>query len=618
MCGFAGECVFDGTASTEITDRMARRILHRGPDEQQHRCSPDGRVAISFNRLAIIDPQGSSQPMTTADGSAMLACNGEIYNYQALRKQTAYPYVTKGDTEVALAVLTRHGSEGVAELDGMFAMAYYNLASGELLLARDRVGQKPLWIATLEDRIVFASELKAILEHPGVSKDVDPESILYYLTMGTIPGPRSIYKSVQKLPPASVLHVRDGRVRQEVYWSPPTGAGQNPSTQEQIKEQLRRSVSGHMLSDVPMGALLSGGLDSAVIVATMCELTGDPSQVRTFSAGFEDRDYDERRDARRVAAHLGTQHTELEVVAEKEDMAGVIVGMHDEPFADSSAIPMSWICRAAREHVTVCLTGDGGDEIFGGYDRYRALQLADALPLHKYMLLRFAAWMARPFASGTDRSRIHRLVRFSDALIDPAPIQYFRWRSLFDPADLGRLVCEEFVADMNPEGPMEWFTALYEESEFETEAGRAQRHDLLTYLPDDVLRKTDIASMASSLELRAPFLDHKLVEMGLSLPIDRRMDAKRGKLSIRELFRGVLPESTLQGRKRGFGVPLCGWLRGSMREEMVDTLTKRSFLDQNIINPAAIAGLMNDHLSGKRDQSHRLWSLMVLARWLSQ
>ena len=618
MCGFAGEFCFEGTASTEITDRMARKILHRGPDEQQHRLSPDGRLAISFNRLAIIDPAGSSQPMATADGSAILACNGEIYNYKALRERTAYPYSTQGDMEVALAVLHRHGSEGLAELEGMFAMAYYNSSSGELLLARDRIGQKPLWIAQLTDRIVFASELKSMLEHPEVKQDLDPESILYYLTMGTIQAPRSIYKNIQKLPPATMLHVRQGRVRQETYWSPPIRCSKNPPTQEQIQGQLKKSVSGHMLSDVPIGALLSGGLDSAVIVATMCELAGDPSQVRTFSAGFEDREYDEREDARRVAAHLGTQHTELQVVVNTEDMTGSIVDMYDEPFADSSAIPMSWICRAAREHVTVCLTGDGGDEVFGGYDRYRALQLADALPLHKYMLLRLAAWMARPFASGTDRSRIHRLVRFSDALIDPAPLQYFRWRSLFDPADLGRLVCGDFLSDMNPEGPMEWFTGLYEESEDETETGRAQRHDLLTYLPDAILRKTDIASMASSLELRAPFLDHKLVEMGLSLPIERRMDSKRGKVSIRELFRGVLPESTRVGRKRGFGVPLCRWLRGPLRDEMVDILTKRSFLEQNIINPEAIAGLMNDHLSGKRDQSHRLWSLMVLARWLAR
>ena len=617
MCGFAGEFVYDGAASIQRTDAMADLLAHRGPDDVGHCLLGDGKVALSFRRLSVIDPAGSQQPMLSADGHGGLVFNGEIYNHPALREELrARPFLTRGDTEVVLAACETWGEDAPRHLEGMFAFAFYDGRRDELLLARDRIGQKPLWYAALPDRLIFASEAKALLAHPACPRAINAESFLLYLTMGYCPARMSIWDSVRKVMPSEILRIGPQGVKADRYWAPARTVESPPARREDLGEILKTAVSSHLLSDVPLGALLSGGIDSATVVSLMCEATGDPAGVRTFTAGFGDPTYDERADARRIAEHLGTTHTELVVEPSPDGAVDEILAHYDEPFGDSSALPTAMICRAAREHVTVALTGDGGDEIFGGYDRYRALLLADTMRPWQYLLARMGAAIIRPFARGGDRSRLRRWLRFADALTLPPAVQYFRWRALFGPADLARLLTADYRRSVDVDAPMEWFTDLYEDADFTDEPAHAQRHDVLTYLPDDLLVKTDIASMASSLELRAPLLDPNVVEVGMSLPLSERLDWHEGKKALRSLMRDRLPVETLGGRKKGFGVPVAGWLRGPMRDEMVSILTDRQLLDLGIFEPSALAGLMNDHLGGRQDYSHRLWALMVLARFL--
>ena len=624
MCGFAGEFIFqDSLAEFDVVRAMADRLAHRGPDEQGEWLSPEKRCALASRRLAVIDPPRSHQPMTDADGRLAVAFNGEIYNFPELRDELAADGVelrTASDTEVLLHLYRRHGPGMLDKLQGMFAFAIYDSLQRSLLLARDRLGQKPLWYAFGIDRVIFASEAKALLAHPDIRGDLRRISITSYLTIGYVPAPETIWSDILKLPPAHCLAVTERPTRPRRYWH--CQAVQIPSDPaqqiEMIRERLRSSVRARLVSDVPLGALLSGGLDSAIIVALMSEAAGDAGGVKTFTAGFADDAYDERPVARQLALHCKTDHTELLVEPDPAGALDRIVEMYDEPFADSSALPMHLICQAARRHVTVALAGDGGDEVFGGYDRYRALMLAGRMRPLRYALTRLAAALARPFARRSERSRLTRFLRFADALPLPAAMQYFRYRSLFDADDLQFLLADEFAESLDLHEPTRWFCELYESGDAPDEVVRGQRSDLATYLPDDLLVKADIASMASGLELRAPMLDPDVVQLGLSLPLEAKLSASRGKVLLRAAVADLLPREIVDQPKRGFGVPLARWLRGELREEMKATLLDRSPATTGIFRGEAIEGLINDHLAGKRDYAHRLWALMVLARWLAR
>jgi len=350
----------------------------------------------------------------------------------------------------------------------------------------------------------------------------------------------------------------------------------------------------------------------------MARAVGQTGGVRTFTAGFEDSLYDERPAARLLAQHFGTRHTELLVKAQPRRILGEILAMYDEPFADSSAVPTYLICQAARQHVTVALTGDGGDEVFAGYDRYRAIDLAQRIGPARYLAVRLAATLARPFAPRHERSRWRRLLRFAEALPYPYATQYLMYRSIFQAQDLRRLFTDEFAEAHDLAGPSEWFTELYEKPDRLEEIARAQRHDLLTYLPDDLLVKADIASMAVSLELRSPMLDHRLVDLGLSLPVSLKISSGRGKAVLRKAFSHLLPPQILASPKRGFAVPLARWLREDLRDTLTETLLDASLDRKGIFRRESLIGLLNDHLSGRDDHSHRLWALLVLARWLGE
>ncbi|HUT60210.1 MAG TPA: asparagine synthase (glutamine-hydrolyzing) [Phycisphaerae bacterium] len=624
MCGFAGEFIFaGGRADLERARRMASLLAHRGPDSAGEFLSADGRCAIGFRRLAVIDPAGSDQPMSTADGAVTLACNGEIYNYRELRRDLAAEgatFRTAGDVEVLLPLYERHGAELTQHIEGMFAFAIYDATRQRLLLVRDRLGQKPLWYAVLPDRVVFASEAKALLAHPLVDRRVDMAALTYYLTMGYIPAPRSAWAGIRKLGPAEALEVSDRVCEPRRYWSPEPACV--PADQRALidltRDRLARSVEAHMVSDVPLGALLSGGLDSSIVVALMCKSVGRAGGVRTFTAGFEQDEFDERPYARLVAERFRTEHTELVVRPDPVGLPEMIVSMYDEPFGDSSALPTWLICREARAHVKVALAGDGGDEVFGGYDRHRAMYMAQCMRPWTYVAVRVAAAAARPFAARDERSRLRRLVRFAAGLPYPFAEQYFIYRRLFGPADLQRLLTEDVRRSIDVEGPCRWFLDLYEDAGLDGELARAQRHDMLTYLPDDLLVKTDIASMAASLEVRAPMLDRHVVGLGLGLPDEVKVGRGRGKEILRAAFGDLLPEEIVARPKRGFGVPLGRWLREELRVTLEDRLLDGGLAKWGIFEPGAIRGLVNDHLSDRDDHGHRLWALLVLATWLER
>ncbi|MBS3735422.1 MAG: asparagine synthase (glutamine-hydrolyzing) [Phycisphaerae bacterium] len=627
MCGFAGEYVFaGGRADGEVVARMAARLAHRGPDEDGTYVSPDGRCAIGFRRLCVIDPPRSHQPMVAADGSRVVAFNGEIYNVRALRGDLAADgarFATDGDTEVLVHLAARAGDDDAAMLEplrGMFALAVYAPGDGRLVLARDRLGQKPLWYARLPGRVVFASEAKALLAHPQVPRQRDAESLIYYLTMGYIPAPRTAWRGVAKLPPGSRLAI-DAHGGGEVarWWSPrrvalPAGRGDRVAL---VRERVTQAVTARMAADVPLGALLSGGVDSSIVTAVMAQQAGRAGGVRTFTAGFDDGDFDERPAARAVAAHCRTEHTEVTIRPAPAAMLDELVRLYDEPFGDSSALPTWLICREARRHVTVALAGDGGDEVFGGYDRYRAMHLAERLGGAGYLAARMAGAVAGFVAPHDERSGLRRAARFARGLHQVPAQQYFMYRRLFGADDLRRLLTAEFLAGVDADAPADWFAELYADAPGDDEAGRAQWHDVMTYLPDDLLVKTDMASMAASLELRAPLLDHDVVAAGLSLPTSDKLDRRRGKCALRAAFAHLLPAQALTGPKRGFAVPLDAWLRGPLRDVLRETLLDAGLQREGIFRRDALVGLANEHLSGRGDHRHRLWALLVLARWLA-
>ncbi|KPK86672.1 MAG: hypothetical protein AMJ81_00640 [Phycisphaerae bacterium SM23_33] len=610
-----------------MAEAMAARLAHRGPDDAGRFRSPDGRCAIGFRRLAVIDPPLSRQPMSSADGSAVVAFNGEIYNFCRLRDRLSGQGVrwrSRGDTEVLPELYLRDGTDMLAVLEGMFAFVIYDAARGRLFLARDRLGQKPLWQVRLADRIVFASEAKALLAHPRVGSELDPAAVAFYLTLGYVPAPRSIWGGIEKLPPAHFMTADErGCGEPRRYWHLPDrpAAVTHAEAVQKVRDLLARAVEKRMLADVPLGALLSGGVDSSIVTALMCRAAGQAGGVKTFTAGFAAAEFDERPHAAAVAGHLGSEHRELLVGAAEEDLSALLdrlIAQYDEPFADSSALPTYLICQAAREYVTVALTGDGGDEAFGGYDRYRAMRLAETMGGAAYMATKLAAAAAGLLAPQDERSRLRRFVRFAAALDEVPAMQYFRYRRLFSPEELTVLLARDFAAWEHTDSPREWFCGLYEQGQYDDEPAYAQRHDMLTYLPDDLLVKADIASMASSLELRSPMLDHEVISLGLSLPVEFKLRRGKGKTLLRDAFGDMLPAEVFARRKTGFGAPIDRWLREELLPTLRETLLEGPLVSRGWMSRAVLERLISQHVTGKADHRHRLWALLWLGRWLGR
>ena len=618
MCGIAGIVEVGGRGvDRALLTAMTTAQAHRGPDGDGFVCR--GGVGLGHRRLAIIDLVTGDQPMPNDDQSIWIVFNGEIYNYRELRTELearGSRFRTQSDTEVILRAYEAYGADCVTRLRGMFAFAVLDERARQVFLARDRVGIKPLVYHWDGRRLLFASELKGILQAVNVPRDLDLEALGEYLGYHYVAAPRTIFRAVRKLPPASTLTVSldGGAPRVARYWTlrfAPQPRVSEDEWIEGLKAQLAHAVRSHMISDVPIGAFLSGGLDSSTVVALMAQASSTP--VRTFSIGFAETDFDELAYARQVAARYGTDHYELVVKPSALDVLPKLAWHFDEPFADSSAIPTYYVSKITREHVTVALSGDGGDENFAGYRRYaRAQQLHERLD-HGMLrlaqpLLRLAAGALPVGAPGQayagflgagELGRYHRLMTYerSETLRHLLTSDLRGSVAAPGPAGFARLVAEL--------GAPDYVSAL-------------QLIDIHTYLPEDILTKVDRASMAVSLESRVPLLDHVLMEYAATIPSSLKLREGQGKHILKRAMASSLPGDILTRRKMGFGVPLGEWFRGELRELVRDVLLSRVARERGMFRPAAIARLLDAHEAGRRDYSARLWALVCLELWMGQ
>ena len=601
MCGIAGLIARDGTPDPADCERMTAALVHRGPDDGS--VDAYGRCVLGHRRLRVLDLESGYQPATDEFGSIACVFNGELYNFRELRAGLGgHELRGTGDTAVIPHLYQEHGPGFVERLEGMFALALWDSAAERLVLARDRLGKKPLLWTTLPDgTLAFASELRALLRLPGVDRGVDLGALDAYLALQYVPGNLTPLRGVQKLPPGHVLVWEDGRETTRPYWTPRAlEPASDDEWLERVRETVTEAVRRRLVADVPLGALLSGGIDSSIVVALMAQASAEP--VRTFTVGFADARYDERPHARAVAERWGTRHEEILLEPDPAEALPRLAAAFDEPLGDEAALPQLLVCEAARRHVTVALTGDGGDESFAGYERYAAHTLAGRIPATAGRLGARALRLL-PAARTEPRSTPFRAARLLDAASAPVSERYERLMTVFPPGLRRELWTDPaLVTDCYLPATADGVTAL-------------QRLDVETYLPGDLLLKADIASMAHSLELRSPLLDHRVVELGLALPAHLKLGGRTGKLALRRAFAEELAPVAGRG-KTGFGVPIGRWFRGPLRSVAGDLLLDSRARARGWFRPAAVERLLADHAAGRADHAHRLWCLLVLELWL--
>jgi asparagine synthase (glutamine-hydrolysing) len=614
MCGIAGIATVDGLRQGDpaLLDGMLRSIAHRGPDDQHAR--GDGRAMIGTRRLAIIDVDGGRQPMTDESGAILATQNGEIYNYVELRDaliRNGHRMETHSDTETIVHLYEEHGLDFVRHLRGMFAIAIWDGRSNRLVLARDRLGKKPLYWRLADGRLSYGSELKVLLQDPELPRSVDVHALGLYLQYQYVPSPLTILEGVSKLPPASVLCWDGGEPVVDSYWSPSYEPKRTQSFEDDVDEGLgliRDAVRLRLRSDVPVGVFLSGGMDSSVVTAMMAQESADP--VRSYSIGFEEESFDELPYARRVAEEFSTVHTEEVVRLDAVELLPDLVHAFDEPFGDSSMIPTFRVAQMAGQNLKVVLTGDGGDESFGGYMRYQYHAWLGALDVVPGSLLRSAARVGHSLTAPLgDQSRFRHRLRTAETLFGLSPDErYLRMMSVID-ADLRRSMQSGSngetagylleVMDASPRPPID----------------RMLRTDLLTYLPEDLLVKVDRASMANSLEARAPLLDHHLVEFAARLPVDRKVSGNTTKVLLRAIAKRLMPAELVERPKMGFGVPIATWFRGPLGERFEELVLAPDAASRDYLEPTVAIRLLSEHRSGEADHNHRLWVLLMFELW---
>jgi len=581
---------------------MRAALAHRGPDEGS--TDAFGRCVLGHQRLRVLDLEAGYQPVTNEAGDVVSVFNGEVYNFRRLRRELAEHEVRgTGDTAVLPHLYEEDGLAFVRRLHGMFALALWDAPRGRLVLVRDRLGKKPLvWTRLPDGTLAFASELKALLRLPDVRRDVDLRAIDEYLAFQYVPGDRTGLQGIRRLPPGHVLVADGASERIERYWTPVPAALEARDDREWlalVRETVRDAVAARLASDVPLGALLSGGIDSSIVVALMAQESTQP--VRTFTVGFDDARYDEREYARAVAERYGTVHEELTIDANVAETVPRLAAAFDEPLGDEAAFPTFLISEQARRRVTVALTGDGGDESFAGYERYAAHRLAAVVP-SRAARIGARVLRAAPSARQEPRSPLFRSARLLDVAAAPREERYTRLMEVF-PGELRERL---WTVDGLPTTSVLLPTVRGVRG--------LQLVDIETYLPGDLLPKADIASMAHSLELRAPLLDHRVVELGLALPDSLKTRGLTGKVALRRAFADELPPQVSRRGKTGFGVPLGRWFRADLRELARDTLTS----DRGWFRPSEVSRLLDEHESGRADHGHRLWCLLMLELWVRE
>ncbi len=608
MCGIAGMA---GTApDPAILERMAAAIAHRGPDSDGFLV--DEQAGLAFRRLSIIDVAGGDQPIFNEDDSMAIILNGEIYNHHDLRKgllERGHRFRTHSDVETVLHLFEEKGERCLTDLRGMFALAIWNRKDRSLFLARDRVGKKPLYYASLAGGgIVFASEIKAILQHSEVANDPDLNAIDQFLILQYVPSPRTAFAGVERVPPAHWLRWRDGRVEMRRYWQLDYEDKLDASEgelKEELLRLLREAVAIRLESEVPLGAFLSGGIDSSMVVAFAAEASSRP--LNTFSIGFRSDDFDESRYARLVAAKFGTDHHELTVDAGAPELIDQIVWHYDQPFGDSSAIPSFHVARITRPHVTVVLNGDGGDESFAGYGRYLLNRFASLYRLPEPIRGAVQA-LARPVARSVGRGE--RMLQAGTS----GPLDaYFATLVHLHPARRSWLYKDDFMRRLDGDVPPP--LRYLHEHPHRALVDAMLDVDVNHYLPDDLLVKMDVATMAHSLEARSPFLDHKVMEFMARVPANDKLRGRETKRLLKAALRGIIPDEVLDRPKMGFGIPLAQWLRGSLKEMLLDAVLSPRALNRGYFRPEAVREMVADHMQGGNRYRYMLWDLLMLERW---
>ena len=617
MCGIAGIVgKQDDVIEASDVHRMCQTIIHRGPDDEG--VYAQGPVGIGMRRLSIIDLAGGKQPIHNEDRSVWVVFNGEIYNFPDLRRELearGHRFYTHSDTEVIVHLYEESGADCVKQLRGMFAIALYDERQGTLLLARDRLGKKPLHYALHEGRLYFGSEIKTILAVAPELAEIDHEGLLQYFYFGYIPDPYTAFRSIRKLPAGHLMEFRNGEIKIRQYWNLPEYGTHPPISEQECLEELERrlqeAVRIRLISDVPLGALLSGGVDSSIIVALMARESTKP--VQTFSIGFREEKFNEAEYARQVAERFGTDHHELVLDPDLEDTLTYLSGMLEEPFGDSSMLPTYYVCRMARQQVTVALSGDAGDELFAGYDRYlTAMGRPKFDPLHRWLGPIYRESIHRLIPAGTygknlawnaslnDRDRYLDALSFFPAL--------HRERDLFTP---------EFLRNAKTlPDPLSQWQRLYDDAPAKDRLSRLLYLDTKTYLNGDILAKVDRMSMATSLEVRVPMLDHEFVEWVTSLPVEWKFRAGARKHILKKLAERVgVPSYVVHRRKQGFQLPLVEWMRSEAKEKYWNILLEPRTLQRGYFKPTAVQALIEEHVRGRRNRSGMLWRMLVLELW---
>jgi asparagine synthase (glutamine-hydrolysing) len=609
-----------GAVDRGVLTQMTRVLHHRGPDDEGfHVASYDDgtSVGLGFRRLSIIDLDTGNQPIGNEDGSLQLVFNGEIYNFRELRSELearGHRFATSADTEVVVHLYEELGSECVQRLNGMFAFALWDEPERRLLLARDRFGKKPLYYTELDGGLVFGSELKALLEHPRCPRDLDLESLSAYLAAEYVPTPRAIFDGVRKLPAGHRLVWEYGRAQLERYWDltfDRDGDGRSDADYvDEFRSRLRDAVRRRLVSDVPLGAFLSGGIDSSSVVDLMCEAL-PAGAVKTFSIGFGERSFDESEHARRVARHFGTDHHEdVFTASAMAELLPTVADVVDEPFADASILPTYLLSRFTREHVTVALGGDGADELLAGYPTFPADRLARLYPVPRLLHDRLVVPLAdRLPVSTANFSFDFKVKRFLRGAAAPASERHPVWLGSFTPAEQREVL-------LRPAGdPLEAHRRPFGEAPTGDHLERLVYLYAKTYLQDDILVKVDRASMACSLEVRAPFLDVELAEFLGRVPARLKLHRFDTKHLLKRAMADALPAGIAARAKKGFGVPVAEWIKGELREAVQDELSPERLRQQGLFEPGAVQRLLAEHLSGHRDHRKPLWTLFVFQLW---
>ncbi|HEV2270221.1 MAG TPA: asparagine synthase (glutamine-hydrolyzing) [Steroidobacteraceae bacterium] len=618
MCGIAGVATRAGTPSRALLGRMCDVMRHRGPDGEGVYLEPG--IGLAMRRLAVLDLVTGDQPVANAAGTVHAVFNGEIYNYRELRDELAakgHRFRGTGDSEVIPRLYEEHGIEFLSRLNGMFAIALWDSALQRLLLARDRMGIKPLYYSVRGGNLWFASEVKSILAAGGSARAIDPLGVDQFLTFEYTASPITLFEDVRKLPPGTWLTVSGGKLHQGRFWSlPAVMPGRVPDAEElaaRVHQTLLRAVRRQLASDVPLGAFLSGGIDSSILVAAMTEVS--PAPPLTFAIGFGDPTYSELRHARAVAAHCGTRHHEEVLTPDYLSLLPEVIAQLDQPIADFSVFPTLLVAKMARRHVTVALGGDGGDELFGGYDTYRADRLSARLLDWQPAPVRAAAeWLARglPLRQGK-RGFANELRRFLEGARLPSDWQHLRWMVFLREEQRTRLYTREFRAHVA--GAAEGLVRSVLEEQGADRLAAQMRCDLRLYLPEDILAKVDAMSMASSLEARVPYLDNDLVDLALAIPSGLKVRGGERKWILKRAFAGSLPAAVLRRGKEGFSIPMKQWLIHEWNGLMHELLSARSLAAEGLFEARYVEQLMREHETGAHNHSHLLWALMVFQLW---